>query len=230
MLDTNKGTSARAQSDSQGAASCLRLDDIFQSGMVLPCRRSIPVTGYARTGQVVTLALAGRKWRTFASGDGRFTVQTAPLEPADNLTLTVACAGEELVLSDVSLGHVYLASGQSNMEFHLADAKPGPESLTAEDYGRIRYLQVPRGTFYGRQRHFGEGAVWRRVTASDAGGLSALAVFFACDLARRSGVTIGIVEAAVGGSPIESWLTREALQNIDGYREKLQDYERTVCT
>ena len=45
MLDTYEDASARAQSDSQGAASCLRLDDIFQSGMVLPCGRSIPVTG-----------------------------------------------------------------------------------------------------------------------------------------------------------------------------------------
>ncbi len=228
MLDTYEGD-ARAQHISEGTASCLRLDDIFQSHMVLPCGRSIPLTGQAVPGQVVTISLDGRRWRSFASGDGRFTVQLPPMEPADSLTLTAACGGEQLTLSDVAVGHVYLASGQSNMEFHLADAKPGPESLTEEDYGRIRYLQVPRATFYGRQRHFGAGAAWRRVTRADAGGLSAVAVFFACDLARKSGVTVGVVEAAVGGSPVEAWLTREALQNIDGYREKLLDYERAVC-
>lgn len=206
----------------------LRLDDYFRNHMVLQRGRAVPVTGYARPGSCVTLTMGESRVRTFAGADGRFTLRLPPLEAADDLGMTVEAAGESIRLADISVGDVYLISGQSNMEASLADSVPGAEALTEEDFRRIRYLGLKKRTLYGPQRAL--SGRWSRVNASSASDISGIGTFFGCAVAKKTGVTVGLVSASIGGSNIEAWLSRGALLRISECRDEVEQYDNFICS
>ena len=203
-----------------------RLDGYFCDHAVLQRDRTIPVSGLAEPETSVELTFHGITARTMAAPDGRFTIDLPPLSAAEGQRLRVTNEGREICCEDVAVGEVYLAAGQSNMEFSLKDSQPGPEAASDAEFESLRYFKIPARSYYGRQ-HTLPGC-WRKISRADAATLSGCGFFFGRSIAKETGVPVGIVEASLGGINLESWVSRETLLAHPAYRKELLEYERSV--
>jgi len=125
-------------------------------------------------------------------------------------TLAASCGAATATADDVWVGEVWLASGQSNMDMTVGNV--GNEAASAElarDAG-LRVIRIPRDTFGGGRQAEVEAA-WAVVDEDTSDDFSAVATHFAKELAAATGLKIGVVDAARGGTVIETWTSRETL-------------------
>ena len=192
----------RAEKQPLELASPFVDDAVLQRGM------DVPVWGWAAPGSEVTVAFSGQSRTATADGQGRWMVKLEPLTAsAEEREMSVATAkGESITRKGVLVGEVWLASGQSNMDW-LA-GKSSCVSLVSlmarsEEDIPIREYTVDTGSaiFPCSRAESKEG--WKR--SKSAGGFSALALSFAWDLHQELKVPVGIVRASHGATPVETW-------------------------
>ena len=181
----------------------------FSSGAVIQRGTPIPVWGSSAPRAAVAVHFKGRVARTRAGASGRWSV-TLPASPAGGpFTLTADADGARVTISNVMVGDVWVASGQSNMEFPLSHAANGPQEIAAAHDSLIRELRVPI-SWSERPEEQLAGGNWAPADPQHVGAFSAVAYFFARELRAAEHVPIGIVNSTWGGSAIETWLSAEA--------------------
>lgn len=215
------------------AAPALELARPFGSHMVLPRDRKIPLTGTAGAGGEVEIRFGGKTWTTRADDMGRWKLDLPPL-PASAVpaNLVIATGDRTLVLEDLLVGEVWLCSGQSNMDFPLARATGGKEeAASAAARTSIRLFNLAGAPTDARvydpatlarlnpRDHF--QGTWQRATEQSAAAFSAIAWWTGKAIHEKTGVPVGLVENAVGGSPTEAWLPLETVQADPDYHELL---------
>lgn len=202
------------------------LSPLFGEHMVLQRNRPNPLWGWATPGTEITLTLAGHTARAVAGGDGRWQADLPSPAAGGPYTLTVSGGREQLEFKDVLVGDVWLCSGQSNMEFNLARARDGAEEVKQSTQENIRLFRVPTKPAYGSVA--APGGSWRRCepAAFEGPGFSAVAYYFARKVQAETGVPVGLIQAAVGGTPAESWTSADALQAFPEFSPGLAEIER----
>lgn len=197
----------------------VRLPALFSDHMVLQAKGPAPVWGWAEPGEEVTVSLGVETERTVAGADGKWKVTLAPAPGSDPRTLTVK-GHNTLELHDVLAGEVWLCSGQSNMGISVASATGGAKEAEEANLRHLRFFDVAQaGTLEPRDELAGK---WQVCTPALAAGTSAVAFFFARGLVRDLDVPVGIIRSAVGGTPIENWISREALATVPGGAESAE--------
>ncbi len=186
----------------------VRLAGVFGDHMVLQRNAPIRVWGTAAPGEAVRVSLGGRQRHAVAGNDGRWSLQL-PAMPAGGPHQLTVNAGKRLVLEDVLVGDVWFCSGQSNMEWTLAQAQDAEREIAAADLPQIRHLKVAHRASLAAQDDI-EPAAWLVGDPQHAGQFSAVAYYFARRLHRELGVPIGLVNASWGGSHIETWTSARA--------------------
>ncbi|QXD15447.1 beta galactosidase jelly roll domain-containing protein [Rhodocaloribacter litoris] len=188
-----------------------RLSRLFEDGMVLQRGAPVPVWGWAAPGTRVIVTFDGQAYETTAGGDGRWRVALPALEAGGPHEMTVAAGGEPpRRIRDILVGDVWVASGQSNMEWVVADAMNAEAEIVAADDPQIRHFKVPRSWSY-RPEDSLAGGTWEVADPEHVGDFSAVGYFFARELRRHVGVPVGIINTTWGGSRIEPWMRAEAL-------------------
>ncbi|MFK7697299.1 sialate O-acetylesterase [Paenibacillus sp. HJGM_3] len=214
--------------------------------MVLQQAKPVPVWGTGTNGTMVTVSIQGQSAKACIT-DGCWKVTLPPLQPGGPFELVVqgksegAGQGDEerIVCTDVLVGEVWIAAGQSNMEQQLLfteDCVQEAETGTPAQSGaaQIRFFTIPRRPFEGAVVpgwHFigarSEEAAWQPCTPETALRFSAIGYYFAKRLQPGRGVPVGIVCCAFGGTPIEAWMDDRVLEDdrrfqplIEAYREK----------
>ncbi len=191
------------------AQADVRLANIFGDHMVLQRQQAIPVWGWANAGERVRVALHHQSSGATADAQGRWRVLLKPEAGGGPYTLVVQGANL-LIVKDVVLGDVWLASGQSNMEWSVAQSDNAAAELAQSDLSRIRHVKIPKSVAFRAAQDIGV-AQWKRSEAQSAGEFTAVGYFFARALLRETGVPIGIVNASWGGTNIETWISPAAL-------------------
>jgi len=195
----------------------------FGDHMVLQREYPAPVWGQAAPGEKVEVTVAGQKAEGVADKQGQWKV-TLPARPAGGpYTLTVA-GQNQIEIKDVLIGEVWLASGQSNMQFALSRANDASGEVAEADHRTIHFFQVSQVMATEPQTTC-EGA-WTMCSPETAGSFSAVAYFFARDLQKRLGVPIGILQAAWSGSPIQPFLDQATLAADPAYGPLLAHLDR----
>lgn len=202
----------------------LRLPEIWQSGMVVQRNRPLRIGGTANAGSDVTLTLDGRNYRTRANNRGEWEVLTAPLVTGPAYEMKVVAGGDTITLTDILAGEVWLASGQSNMEFKLRGAIGGQEAIAACADPELRIFNMREiartdnvlwsdsiRAMMNRHQHY-RPTQWQPISPENAGDFSAVAYFFAKQLRDSLKVPVGVISNAVGGSGIESWIDVNTLE------------------
>jgi sialate O-acetylesterase len=128
--------------------------------------------------------------------------------------LTVTVGADRIALSDVLVGDVWVASGQSNMEFTLAQAANGAEAVAGANDRLLRQFKVPISWSNTPEDDL-SGGVWAIADPQHAGEFTAVGYFFAREIRKTIGVPIGIINTTWGGSNIETWMSRRALGLTD---------------
>jgi beta-xylosidase len=206
------------------ARADVRLPALVGSHMVL--QRDLParVWGWAAPGEKVHVTVGPAKGEATASADGRWSVDL-PAQPAGGpFSLTVAGLNT-LTLEDVWFGEVWVASGQSNMEWPLAQATGGPEAAESGCDG-LRLFSVGKATSL-RPKDDVSGQ-WAACDRSTAPGFSAVAFFFGRELHRALDVKVGLVHSSWGGTPAEAWTSREALESEPSLRPLVADFDKAL--
>lgn len=206
-------------------AGDLRLPRLFSDGMVLQRERPIRVWGWAGPGQGVEVSLGDQAVRSTSDKSGRWEVLLPPVEAGGPWTLTVRGA-TTLTVKDVLVGDVWLASGQSNMEWTLGSGVVDQDQeIAAARFPRIRFFVVPR-TARPEPAADTESGEWRPVTPETAEHVTAVGYFFARELHREVGVPIGIVSSAWGGTPAQAWTSAGMNLTLPAYRDRAREILR----
>ena len=165
----------------------LQLPKLFQSGMVLQRRMPVCIWGTATEGSLVTIQLADQAAYAVADKDG-FCAYLPPMEAGRNRTLRVSADGETILIDDVAVGEVWLAGGQSNMEFLLRDDAEVASEI-AGDCADVRCYEVPKIAYAGQEndRDYSKVGVWRKARGEEAKYFTAVGYYFAKKTARGVG-------------------------------------------
>lgn len=214
----------------------LKLPPVYGDRMVLQRYRPIVINGRADAGATMTATLAGNKATAVADNRGDFTLTLPPMKEAEGLVLTVSDGNVEHRFSDVAVGEVWLASGQSNMEFmNISTDTFKADSAMFEDPGIRMFNMRPR--VITNKRAWSETDMdsvdrlvyykptdWKPSSYNTASHFSAAAWYFAKALRDSLDVPVGIICNAIGGSGASSWVDIETLQQ--GMPEILLDWRR----
>lgn len=192
------------------ARAALSLAAVFGDHMVLQRDQPIRVWGQALPRQVVTVQLADRQGRAVADARGRWQLQLAAL-PAGGPHRLTARADSTVTLDDVLIGDLWLCSGQSNMEWTLAQSQDAPAEIAAADHPTIRYRRIAHQASLQPQAEVPAGD-WQVSRPDSAGRFSAVAYHFARRLQADLKVPIGLLDTSWGGTHIETWTSRRAAQ------------------
>ncbi len=197
------------------ALSCpadVMLAPAFTDHAVLQRDLPVPVWGRGTTGETITVTFRGQKHQATVGADGRWSVRLAPM-PAETegAELSIGSGQKTVVLRDVVVGEVWLASGQSNMEWPLNQARQGKEVVASANSPLIRHVKIEHSPS-DLPADAAKTSGWQTATPETAGGFSAVAYFFARELSQKLKVPVGIIHSSWGGTPIESWIAEPALR------------------
>jgi sialate O-acetylesterase len=168
----------------------------FASSMVLQRNLANPIWGTADAGEAVTVTLGSQTQTATAASNGSWRLKLDPMPEAGPLTLTIK-GKNTVTLNDVYVGEVWQVAGQSNMDTRLSFYPNLADS--------IRNANLPLMRFY-TLRQPGETTTWLVVSPTTAGKLSAAGYFFGKQIQKTTGLAVGLVVTAVGGTTVESWL------------------------
>jgi sialate O-acetylesterase len=192
--------------------------------MVLQRDARLPVWGWAAPGEQIRIEVRGQHVTARADARGQWAASIGPLTAGGPYDMTVS-GKNTVVLHDVLVGDVWLASGQSNMEFPLEGSgewKTGVyhagEEVAAAHYPRVRLFKVQRKVAFSPAQDV-DGDGWVAVTPDTVGNFSAVAYLFGRELHERYRIPIGMIEADWGGTVAEAWVSETGLKAFPEFRE-----------
>lgn len=203
----------------------LTLAEIFTSNMILQRRKPIPVWGTGQPGHIVTVKLGDTVQSATVEADGSWMIVLPPREAGSELTLLAQCDGWVLPCSNVQMGEVWLAGGQSNMEMPLAESQNGKRAVAESGTSNVRFYTVPRRAI--PDAGCAENR-WLICSPETSGNLSAVAYYFARQIASTQKVPVGIIDCCWGGTSISCWMSREQLEKTKSGQRYLDDYAALV--
>ncbi len=192
----------------------VRLPQIIQDGMVLQRDATIPIWGWASVGERVKVQFDGKRYVTRAAENGSWRIELPPMKAGGPYSMVIL--GENTIeLHDILIGDVWLCSGQSNMvhQLNIHDVTYAEDIATA-NYPEIRHFKIPTQTDLDGPAADFEGGNWQQAVSEDVRPFSAVAYFFAVQIYEKYGVPIGLINASVGGTPIEAWISEQGFQDF----------------
>lgn len=198
--------------------------DVFTDHMVLQRNAIIKIWGEAQNGSLVEVRFAGQL-RKVKAIQGKWQVTLKTGEAGGPYKLDIINGNNKVSFQDVLIGDVWLAGGQSNMEFALRRVKDAQKEISSADYPQIRYYKVPR-KFY--PEHEVSKASWRVCSPQTAPEFSAIAYYFSRNIHKELNIPIGIIQTPVGGTTVEAWTSRSLLMSDKDFRPIVQHYDSIV--
>jgi len=218
---------AATQSASEAATKPLPfVSPIFGDNMVLERGKPNTIWGWSEPGDHVQVQIGEQTATAVVGADRRWQVKIQPPPPGGPYTVRIS-GHETLELHNVLVGDVWLCGGQSNMQVGLGMARNGPDEVKAADYPEIRFFSVAAHAAY-RHMDVPEGT-WKVVSPETAGGVSAVAYYFARKVQREIHVPIGLVVDALGGTPAEAWTSAAALHPLHDFDIPLAEVQRLAA-
>lgn len=178
------------------------LPHVISDGMVLQRDLPLPIWGWAAPGERITVTLGEQKLSTTADEDGRWLLRLEPFSAPGPHEMIVT-GKNRIVLKDILVGEVWIASGQSNMQMSVNASANATEETAAADYPRIRLFSVPRKL--AGLPAADVDAKWEVCSSKTVAGFSAAAYYFGRELHKKLDVPVGLINSSWGGTRIEPW-------------------------
>lgn len=200
----------------------MKLPKLISDGMVLQHGKKIDIWGKTWPNQSVVVSIDGKTYKAYGDTNGDFNVVIEELKAGGPYEMELN-DGESLIIRNIMAGDVWVLGGQSNMELPIRRTLDLYEKEIKHAYeDRIRMFAVPMTYEFQGVRDEIEHGYWRNVTPEQVLDFSAVGYFFAEELLNTYNIPIGLIQTAVGGTPIEAWLSEEALKNIGGYEKIIE--------
>jgi sialate O-acetylesterase len=197
----------------------VRLHALFSDNMVLQRGMAVPVWGWADEGESITVQFGNQTLHTTAK-DGKWMVRLKKLKAGDPGSLKVT-GKNNITLTNVVVGEVWLASGQSNMEWPMKATFSAQTECAGASHPMVRLFTVtklkadaPTNNVVGS---------WTECMPATVSNFSAVAYYFARDLQKALEVPVGVIHSSWGGSPAEVWMSEKVLASNPEYKRDIVD-------
>ncbi|MFD2570554.1 sialate O-acetylesterase [Spirosoma soli] len=213
---------------STGVQAQLRLPKLISDGMVLQRDAALKIWGWANAGEKITVRFNRKTYKTITGSNGKWLLTLPPMPAGGPYSMDIV-GHTQLTVKDILIGDVWFCSGQSNMvhQLNIHDVTYAKEIAEA-NYPQIRQFWIPTLTsVQGPQSDLPNGQ-WRAAVGEDVRPFSAVAYFFAKKLHSTYKVPIGIINASVGGTPIEAWTSEEGLNDFSALQATIDKNKDTT--
>lgn len=187
----------------------LKVSPIFSKHMVLQQKKPIAIWGQSLPAAPVQINFLNKTYTIIANNKGQWKTFLDPATAGGPHTLIIKDNKNSLQIDSVMIGEVWLASGQSNMEWSIKDSRD-PETNANINNPLIRLFQVPKLTSTEPVAEL-EGGSWKLTSPESLTPFSAVAFHFANYLANELKIPIGIIHGSWGATNAEAWTSRETL-------------------
>ncbi len=197
----------------------LKLPRLLSNGMIVQQKKSVRIWGMDEPGRTVTVTFLNMKYNGKVSEAGEWEIFTRPADAGSGYQMQIRDdAGEEKMIDDIAVGDVFFCSGQSNMELHIERVMDRyPEEIkkcTNKDIRTFKIIENPE--FHGPLADHKSGE-WKAVSEDTFPEFSATVYFFAKHMYQMAGVPVGLIDASLGGSRIETWMSRDMLAGYEDF-------------
>jgi len=212
------------------AAAELKLPSIISDNMVLQVDREVPIWGWAKPAQSVSISLDGslESGNTSAAGSvgatttadksGKWMVKLGKIGPAGMVCKMVIKAGDETkTIKNILIGEVWICSGQSNMGWTVKGSKNPDEEIAAAKFPKIRLFTVKRVTATEKQSDC--TGQWSECSPQTVAGFSAVGYFFGRSMHKNLKVPVGLINTSWGGTRVEAWTDPIVLKDCPQAKE-----------
>jgi sialate O-acetylesterase len=213
----------------------LRLSKLFSNNMILQRNQPIRVFGKGVPGKLVELRFSSRFYATLTQADSSWSVVMEPLGIySQPQKMAVISGGDSITIENILVDDVWICSGQSNMEWPFSrDAFASDETALADQpqirlynttyagksvYG-VPYTDSVLATLNTEEFYSGK---WEPCTPHTVQSFSAIGYYFAKKITAETGIPIGVINLAIGGAPIETFISREALAADPEFKQKVK--------
>ncbi|MCK5564069.1 MAG: hypothetical protein KAJ07_02390 [Planctomycetes bacterium] len=197
------------------------LSAVFKDNMVLQRGQKVSVYGIATPSSELTVTFNGQKKSTKADKSGSWELKLKPMKKSfspQKLVVTSKKSKEQVVISNVLIGDVWLCSGQSNMErwFGIYPLlKDRTKEINNPDVRSIvmakRSLPEPDEEIVPKKQF---ADAWHQAREPWVSPLSPTAYYFAAKLRGDLDVPVGLIVSAIGGTQIQRWIPREVVESL----------------
>lgn len=206
----------------------IKLPNVIGPNMVLQCDMPVPIWGSGEAGEQVSVSFAGQTKLATADERGNWMVKLGPLEANASPSVLVVQGKNRIELENILVGEAWICSGQSNMEWEVAQCANPQEEINAANYPNIRLFDVPGHTVHRIPQRTGNGE-WKVCSPESVASFSATGYYFGRRLHDEIKVPIGLISSNWGGTRIEPWTTlagfksipelSEIARSVEGYNE-----------
>ena len=208
----------------------VKLPALIRDSMILQRDAKITIWGWASGGEKVSLAFNKKKYSAKAAADGNWRIVLPATKAGGPYTMELA-GKNRIVLNNILFGDVWFCSGQSNMvhQMNIHDVRYAKE-IAAANYPEIRQYWVPTITNLQSPQKDLPAGNWRPAVGDGVRPFSAVAYFFAKKLYEENHIPIGIINAAVGGTPIEAWISEDGFKDFSAQMDIIKKNKDTAYT
>lgn len=201
--------------------SNVKLPRILSSNMVLQRNTDYKIWGWADKGEKVNVSMYEIKRSAKAGKDGKWMVIFPAMKEGGPYTMIIK-GKNEIKLTNIMFGDVWVCSGQSNMEWPLSRADNAEDEIASAIYPDIRLFRCPHNVQFVPVDDV-ESGEWEECTPATVSDFSAVGYFFGRDIYKNLNVPVGLLFTAWGGTNIETWTSMESIGQINDFDGKLQE-------
>ncbi|HET9053794.1 MAG TPA: sialate O-acetylesterase, partial [Cyclobacteriaceae bacterium] len=207
-----------------GAAQ-IKLPRLVSDGMVLQRNQHVKIWGWASVNETVELTFNEKKYTAQADASGNWAILLPPQPAGGPVTMTFT-AKNKITVNDILFGDVWVCSGQSNMELTMERVKEKyAAQIAGSENKNIRQFLVADKYDFNNIHNDLDAGNWKSANPKNVLEFSAVAWFFAKELYEKYHVPIGLINAALGGSPAEAWMSEDALVNFPRHHREAQRFK-----
>ena len=208
--------------------SQVSLPRLVRDSMILQRDVNIKIWGWAAMDEKVNVKFNNKTYKTKTAADGKWFVTLPSMKAGGPYTMDIT-GSNKISVKEILIGDVWFCSGQSNMvhQMNIHDVTYAKE-IAAANYPEIRQFLIPTLTnLNGPQEDLPTG-FWKPAIKDDVRPFSAVAYFFARKIYEKYHVPIGLINASVGGTPIEAWTSEEGLKDFSSLINTIQKNKDTA--
>ena len=204
-------------------ATNVTVPTLFSSNMVVQQGIDVKIWGKADPGGKVNVTLANQKKTVYVQDDSSWSAILAPMEYGGPYQLVVK-GEEELVFENVVVGEVWIASGQSNMQWNVGRSQNSEQEIAVVNFPNIRLFQHKRVMSWEPTKKV-DCDGWQVCSPETIEDFSAVGYFFGRYLNQELDVPVGIIHTSWGGTPAESWTSSASLKTLPDYAPVIDEME-----
>lgn len=202
---------------------------VFGSHMVLQRGKPVNIFGTGINGRTVSVSFCGKTSSAEVRGH-KWNVVLPPQDKyAADLTAVISDGTETVIFSDIAIGEVWLAGGQSNMELELQNSKDGKEELKNCGKTNVRFYYTKKNAFFDDYFYADEeNGGWQLPSESSSGCWSAVGYYFGKKLSEDLKCTVGIIGCNWGGTSASAWISRKYLVSDPDTKTYVDELDEAV--